>query len=88
MKWKRVDDYKQLPEGSWLVELEEPMLGSNLAVARAHPNLTTIGGRFAFEAPRVIGYANLPVPDYSPLDGTDSDSKYKELVVMEKPNDT
>lgn len=59
-EWIKVDGYKNLPEGNWLVRLEESILGSKIHVANTHQNCTFIGGSLAFDMPKVVEYRPLP----------------------------
>lgn len=59
-KWTRVNGYKELPVGNWLVLLNKEVFGSKIQVAAVHPNMVTVSGHFAFDVPMVIGYMALP----------------------------
>lgn len=49
-------------DGVFQVWLEEPMLGSNVHTANWKPNVKTIGGIFAFDAPKPLYFMPLPAP--------------------------
>ena len=59
-EWTRVNSWKELPTGNWLVQIAEPRCGLVLHTASVHPNVTVIGGLFGFDMPRVIAYRKLP----------------------------
>lgn len=54
--WVPVDGYKALPVGMWLVVTDR----GEFYVAVRHPNLTTVGGLFGFDAHKVTHYQALP----------------------------
>lgn len=60
--WIAVKDWKELPQGHWLVQLETPSWGCPFAVASIRPNSSIIGGLFAFDQKRVVAYMPLPEP--------------------------
>ncbi len=59
-EWIKVDGYKDLPEGQWLVKVDEPHFDLYYHTAMVHPNITMIGGLFGFDAHRVIAYRSIP----------------------------
>lgn len=64
-QWIPVNGYKELPEGTWLVTMEEDLIWSRIHVAVVHPNITCIGSNFAFDCPKVIAYRPM-VDEYVP----------------------
>lgn len=60
-KWIPVQSYKDVPEGNWLVKIEDDR--NPFHVANIHPNITTIGGCFYFDKKRVISYFDTPVEE-------------------------
>lgn len=58
--WIRVDSYKDLPVGTWLVAVELPT-GSTREyhIAEVADNMTTIGNHFAWDMPKVFKYKAL-----------------------------
>ena len=48
MKWIKVDGYRKLPIGEWLVYIPEDNIGK-YHVALVYENITLVGGSFAFE---------------------------------------
>lgn len=58
-EWFTVDGYKGVPQGNWLVQLEEESWGTNLAVMNNN-NVAIIGTAFAFDMSRVVAYRELP----------------------------
>ena len=59
-EWIPVDGYKNLPVGTWLVEIESESMFGFLHTANVGKNVTTIGGNFAFDVPKVVAYQALP----------------------------
>lgn len=62
-KWIKVKDYSEIPEGEWLVMCNRPIHGLYIQSASINPNVSIIGGLFAFDQPTVIAYRELPVYD-------------------------
>ena len=58
LEWIEVESSKDLPVGTWLVELENER--HPYEVAYVHPNITTIGNCFEFDMNRVIRYRPIP----------------------------
>ena len=54
--WISVDDYKGVPMGEWIVELED----GGFHIIKRRPNMTIVGDHFYFDHPRVIGYHEIP----------------------------
>jgi hypothetical protein len=61
-KWIEVDGHENLPKGCWLVLLERESNFNRVHTAYVGINTTFVGGKFAFDLPKVIGY--LPIPKY------------------------
>jgi hypothetical protein len=59
-KWIKVNGVKEMPIGNWLVKLEREWVGLDMVVAHIHPNISTVGGNFSFDMPKVIAYHELP----------------------------
>ena len=60
MKWIKIDGYRKLPIGDWLVYIPEDNV-SKYHVANVHKNITLVGGNFAFETRGpVTHYMELP----------------------------
>ena len=55
MNWVVVSDWKDIPEGMWLVKLNKPK--NQYHVAYVHPNVTVVGGMFHFDAGKPLAYA-------------------------------
>lgn len=64
--WTKVESWKEIPEGAWLVQLESDSWGSPFQVANIRKNTSIIGNVFAFDQKRVIGYHPLPEPMPAP----------------------
>lgn len=60
--WIKVDSYKDIPVGSWLVQCDEPSHGCLFHVANVRENVTVIGGVFGFDQRPVVAYRELPEP--------------------------
>lgn len=60
MEWIRVNGIKEVPEGSWLVELEREYGFGFIHSAEVGGTFSIIGGHFAFDCPTVIAYMPLP----------------------------
>lgn len=54
--WKKVKNWKELPQGDWLVKLDN----NSYEVAHVNPRYAVIGGKFAFDARVVIAYREIP----------------------------
>ncbi len=61
-EWIEVDGYKDVPKGDWIVQLEDEHRDCALHVINSHPNISIIGGNFAFDHSRVVAYHPLPQP--------------------------
>ena len=62
--WIKVDGYKDMPVGFWLVEVDESWHGLTMHTAAIRKNMSVIGGHFAFDMGRVLRYRPLPeVPE-------------------------
>ena len=60
-EWIKVDSFRDLPVGAWLVQLSEPHYHNVLHTAHVHPNVTIIGGSFGFDVDGdVVAYRALP----------------------------
>lgn len=60
-QWRDIETAPK--DGSpFLVCLESEMLNSRVHIATFHPNVKIIGGRFAFDAPKAIGWMPSPEP--------------------------
>jgi len=53
---------ERLPEESCIVFLEEPESDRQVYTAHYHKNIVEIGGRFAFDMPKVTHWMPLPLP--------------------------
>ena len=54
MNWIVVSDWKDIPEGMWLVKTDKSH--SSYQVAYSHPNMTIVGNHFYFDAGNPIAY--------------------------------
>jgi hypothetical protein len=55
-KWKEVDGAKNLPDGVWLVKLEN----GGFHVATANKNIAIVGHYFYFDEAKVVSYTAIP----------------------------
>lgn len=59
--WIKVDSYKDIPIGDWLVQTEEPVFDTLVMhTAAIRSNVGVIGGLFPFDQRRVVAYRPLP----------------------------
>jgi len=58
-KWKSVDGIEEVPEGKWLVRIERKSMFGTEHTANVSSNISTIGGQFAFDVPKVIAYKSI-----------------------------
>ena len=60
-EWIKVESYKDLPVGDWLVQVDDPVFDTLiLHTAAIRSNVGIIGGLFAFDQRDVIAYRPLP----------------------------
>jgi len=64
-KWTEINGFAELPEGSWLVQIAEPIQGSKIHAARKMINdsksgIGTVASHFYFDAPKIVAYRPLP----------------------------
>lgn len=62
--WIPVDGFEKIPKGKWLVQLEREAMFALIHTANVGKNMTTIGGQFAFDLPKVVAYKSLP-PEFN-----------------------
>lgn len=65
--WIKLEKQSDLPEGDWLVLLEEERLGLMMHTAsksnlKSGGQLLVIGGNFHFDMPKITYYQKLPEP--------------------------
>ena len=60
-KWVSVDGYKEVPKGLWLVKMEKDLCGSEIHVMKNHGNIAVVGSVFAFDAPKILAYKEIPL---------------------------
>ncbi len=60
VNWVKVNGVEEIPEGTFLVCLEEKRMGSIIHIASVHKNMSLVGGYFYFDMPKVIYYVELP----------------------------
>lgn len=58
--WIAVNGYKDVPVGVWLVKLEKDLCGSHVQTMKQCGNVSVIASVFAFDAPRVTAYMEIP----------------------------
>lgn len=58
--WTKIDGSKGLPEGTWVVELQEERLGSTFHVATKSGNVVFVACCFQWDMPPIIAYAPIP----------------------------
>lgn len=59
-QWIDVDGYKNLPNGEWLVRLDEEYFDTFVHVCMKRENCCFIGGHFAFDMANVVEYRSIP----------------------------
>lgn len=63
-EWIDISDYKDLPQGEWLVKVRDLQNGEILHhVARVHPNITNVGGMFYYDMMSIstlLAYTAIP----------------------------
>lgn len=58
--WRKIKGYEELPEGTWLVEVETERYRTLFHVAVKMPNLTFVGSCFHFDMPDIVAYHAIP----------------------------
>ncbi|AUR86211.1 hypothetical protein NVP1084O_004 [Vibrio phage 1.084.O._10N.261.49.F5] len=59
--WVIVDRISQIPEGTWQVVLKDKLYGSRIhTINRWDKNMGVVAGRFAYDAPKILAYRELP----------------------------
>lgn len=59
-EWISVENYKQVPEGNWIVRIENSKRCCDMEIMNSNKNISIIGGAFAFDHGRVTAYHPLP----------------------------
>ncbi len=83
-KWISVDGYENLPNGEWLVVVEEAIYKMTVHTAYKADlpkggSMCFLAGHFAFDQPKIIGYRSIPV-----LDANDAATVYVPAVQEQK----
>jgi hypothetical protein len=60
MNWTKVESWRDLPTGNWLVKVDKASHGLMYHTASIRPNVAVIGGLFSYDQHRVVAYAPIP----------------------------
>jgi len=60
MNWKEIDNYKDLPEGTWLVKIASKHFPYHVADVSVQPNgkFIVVGGHFHYDQEPIIAYTS------------------------------